>query len=756
MRSHTHKNFRNQCLLSVALLTIVTAPAVQAQESAATAAQDNIGAAEQGDIIVTAQRRSERLQSVPIAMTALSSDAIANQGITNLEGLSTAAPSLNVVAYPNSSDTLTLTMRGQGAGDVGQITRDGGVGLYVDGFYIGRPQGALLDLGEPERIEVLRGPQGTLYGRNTTGGAINIITKKPTGEWGGSGSISVGSRNLVRSLATIDLPAIGNLAIKGAIVYVNQDGWVKNVGQPHDFGEFNQLAGRVSAKWTPTDSLTVNYTFDQGRIQTTPLYFINPALEGAIPGYVADKDRTYAPLDLNYSRSKFVDHQLTAEYQISDGLTLRSLSAYRGFKANQDVNYGLAQSTPTFPLTFQQDAYYRTRQYSQELQLVGDLSDRLDFTGGLFYYREKGRHDSDVNLGYVALGFNSITNSRVDALSKSYAAYAQSTWNPSVFDDRLKLTVGGRYTKDKRQASRDFVNNGVVTEDGVTNSQKFSNFSPMANLAVQWTRDIMSYVKFSKGYKAGGSAEGAPDFTQTFGPEKVTAWEAGIKTQLFNRLLTFNATAFYNKFDNIQIDFIADPVNNSIVATANAGKANIKGIEIDTVLQPTSDFGLRGSFSYLKPELKTVIALPGTIFDGPFAVGDNIAGYFTLPFVPKYSWTIGGDWTFLRMNEDEFSIHGTYSYQSAVYTTSGAGPLVSGRNFYRNDPVKNLDARLNWSHPIPAGKSITVSLFADNLLDNRRSDFVIGVGGTALTGYQSSTSPYNEPRTIGGEVKLTF
>lgn len=746
---------RTFLLTRAALLAVSTLPfPAFAQDEATGGAQANESGS--SDIIVTAQRRSERLQTVPIAITALSADAIANQGITNLEGLSTAAPSLKVVTYPNSSDTLTLTMRGQGAGDVGQITRDGGVGLYVDGFYIGRPQGALLDLGEPERIEVLRGPQGTLYGRNTTGGAINIVSKQPTGEWGGNSSFTYGSRNLVRSLASVDLPAVANIAIKGSIVYVNQDGWVKNVGKQHDFGEFNQLAGRVSAKWAPSDSFSLSYTFDQGQVQTTPLYYINPALEGAIPGYVADKDRTYAPLDLNYSRTKFVDHQATAEYEIADSLTLRSLTAYRGFTANQDINYGLAQSTPTFPLTVKQNAYYRTHQYSQELQLVGDLTSRLDFTGGLYYFREKGRHDNDVNLGYINFGFDSTTNSRVDALSKSYAAYVQSTWNPALFAERLKLTVGGRYTRDTRSATRTFISNGVVTEAGVSNSQKFNNFSPMGNLAMQWTRDVMSYFKFSKGYKAGGSAEGAPDFTQTFGPEKVTAWEAGIKTQLFARLVTFNLTIFYNKFDDIQLDFVADPVNTAVVATRNAGKAEIKGVELETNLQPTPDFGLRGSFSYLKPKIKTVAVLPGTIFDGPFKAGDNIAGYFTLPFVPKFAWSVGGDWTFLRLTEDNLSLHATYSYQSPVYTSSGSGPLVSGRNFYRNDPVENLDARINWVRPIRAGKTITVSVFADNLLDNRRSDFIIGVGGTALTGYQSSTVPYNEPRTIGGEVKIAF
>ncbi len=749
MRNVSSKNSRLAFALTSVLATLSINPSV-------AVAQDAGADSVPGEIIVTAQRKAERLQNVPIAMTALSGDTLANQGVTDLQSLSSAAPSLNVVAYPNSSDTLTLTMRGQGAGDVGQITRDGGVGLYMDGFYIGRPQGALLDLGEPERIEVLRGPQGTLYGRNTTGGAINIISSKPTGEWGGTGSVSTGSRNLVRALGSVDLPSFGNFSAKGSIVYVNQDGWAKNVGGQHDFGEFDQIAGRISTKWTPSDDVTFYYAFDMGRVRTTPLYYVNPSLEGVVPGYTADRDRTYAPLDLDYSVAKFVDHQLTAEFQISDSFTLRSLTAYRGFRATQDVNYGVAMSTPEFIMTFEQDHYYRTRQYSQEVQLVGDITDRLDFNGGLYWYREKGIHRNDVDAYYVASSFNALSSRTINALSKSYAAYAQSTWTPPVLDDRLKLTAGGRFTRDERSATRYSESNGVATELGVSNKQKFSNFSPMGNIAMEWTRDLMTYVKFAKGYKAGGSAEGAPDFTQTFGPEKVTAWEAGLKSQLFNRMLTFNITAFYNKFDDMQIDFIADPYNTTIISTSNAGKANIKGIEIDSVFKPSRDFSLHASFSYMKSKLQRVNVLPGTIFDGPYAVGDNIAGLFTLPFVPKYSYSVGGDWTFLRLGDEEFSVHGNYAYQSRVYTSSGSGPLVPGREFNHNDPVKDLNARLTWSRPIPAGKELSVSFFVDNLLNNRRRDFTIALGGTPLTGYQTGNAPYNEPRTFGGELKVKF
>lgn len=737
-------------------------PALAQDRTAVIANGENDDSAT-GDIIVTAQRRSESLQKVPIAISVIQSGDLQRQGVTNLSTLSMAAPSLNVVTFPNSSDTLAFAMRGQGNNDPGQITRDGGVGVYIDGFYIARPQGALLDLGDPERIEVLRGPQGTLYGRNTTGGAVNIITQKPTGKWGGSGSLSFGSRNLVRGLATINLPSIGDLAVSGAIVYKSKDGWVKNSGARHDFGEFGQIAGRIAAAWTPIDNFTARYAFDQGRVRSTPPYYVNPALAGAIPGYTADIDRTYAPLSIDSSVTRFVDHQLTLEYQVADEFMLRSLSAYRGVRAAQDINYGLAQSTPAFPITFDSDQFYRTKQYSQEFQLVGEITDRLQLTGGLYYYREEGRHNFDQNLGLVLFGITQTTRTAIRATSESYAGYVQTTWNPAVLDDRIKLTGGGRYTKDLRRASRDRSMNGVVLETGVSNSQKFSNFSPMANLAVEWTPQLMTYARVSKAYKAGGSSELSPDFTQTFGPEKITAYEIGLKSQLFDNLFTLNIAGFYNKFDQLQIIFTADPVDTSIVVGANAGNATVRGLEFDATLRPSRDFSIKASYSYMTGDLKTVTALSGTIFDpavnpsSPVKAGDNVAGYFTLPYVPRHSVSVGADWTVLRANDNEVNLHGGYTYQRRVYTSAGAGPLVSGRDFYSNADTNNVNARLTWERPIPTGKKVQVSLFAENLLDNRRrSDFTIGVGGTALSGFQSSTSPYNEPRTIGGEIRLVF
>ncbi|WP_150295558.1 TonB-dependent receptor [Sphingobium estronivorans] len=713
------------------------------------------------DIVVTAQRRSERLQDVPIAITALSAETLTNRGTVNIGGVAQITPSLNVVAYPNSSDTVSLTMRGQGMADAGQITKDGGVGLYVDGFYIARPQAALFDLGAPERIEVLRGPQGTLYGRNTTGGAINIITTKPKGEWGGNTSLTFGSRNYVRGLASVDLPEIGNFAIKGTILYTNKDGWVKNPGAQHDYHESGQLAGRVAVRWTPSTDVTVDYVWDRGRVESTMPYFSNPALDGTIPGYVADRDRTYAPIDIGRSKALFVDHQLTAEWAASDTVTIRSLSSYRGFEAKQFVNYGLGQSSPFYPVSFEQFHRYRTKQYTQEVQLIGSIGDRVEYTGGLYYFRETGRHFIDGSLGLLAVPVIIPSTRDVTTKSISKAAYLQATITPPVLDDRMKLTLGGRYTEDQRNATRNSTSFGFPVDVDVTNDRKFTNFSPSANLSMQWTPAIMTYAKVSKGYKAGGSSEGGPDFTATYAPEKVTTYELGLKSQFFDRLVTLNAALFYNKFKDLQVDFVADAVDTSIVSTVNAGSAEVKGLEAEIILQPSVDFNIRAAYTYLDPKMKRITAPAGTNFDpavnpaSPFQVGDDVTGYFTLPFVPKNALSVSADWTFLRSGDAEFSMHGSYNYQQAMYTSSAAGAMVVGRNFYRNDSTNITNARITWKQPVSVG-DFSLSVFADNLFDERHRDFVIGVGGSSLTGFTSTTAPWSEPRTIGVEARVSF
>lgn len=714
-----------------------------------------------GEIMVTAQRRAERLQEVPIAITAVSSEVLESHGTVDLAGISQLAPSLSVVAYPNSSDTVSLNMRGQGTADAGQITKDGGVGLYVDGFYIARPQAALFDLGDPERVEVLRGPQGTLYGRNTTGGAINVITKKPTGELRGRASASFGSRDTVRALADVDLPRFGDVAIKATVLYSDRDGWVRNPGAAHDYHEFGERAGRVALRWTPSNDVTVDYAWDRGEILSTQPYYLNPDLQETIPGYVANKDRTYAPLDIRESEATFVDHHLTAEWRVADFLTIRSLSSYRDFDGFQSVNFGVALSNPFFPTTIEQSHNYRTHQFTQEFQLIGTIAERIEYTGGMYYFREKGRHLQFQDILLLPLDVTVDSNRLVLAKSISKAVYMQATWTPPVLEDRMKLTVGGRYTRDDREASRNLLVTGFPVDVDVANDQEFSNFSPAATLAMQWTPQLMSYAKVSKGYKAGGSAEGGPDFTATYGPEKIISYELGLKSQLFDRMLILNMAAFRNEFDDLQLDFVADPVDTSVVATSNAGKATVSGLEFEIVFQPTADVDFIASYTYLDPKLKSIRAPAGTNFDpflnssSPVQVGDDVTAYFVLPFLPENAFSLAADWTFLQLGTKTFSAHASYKYQEAFFTMAGAGPIVPGRNFFRNESTRLLDARITLTSSLSNSKEVAVSLYGKNLTDDRHKEFVIGTG-TAIDGYFSQAAPYSEPRTLGIECRLSF
>jgi iron complex outermembrane receptor protein len=284
------------------------------------------------EIIVTAQKRAENLQKVPVAVTAFTSQALENRGITNFEGIVNATPSLSTANYP-SSTMLILYMRGQGVSDPGQITFDGAIGLYVDGFYIARPQGAGFDLGDIERVEVLRGPQGTLYGRNTTGGAVNIINKAPTGELGFKQSVSFGSRNMFRSKTSIDLPAWNDISTKLTLLKFSEDGYVKNTGSSHDYGEEGQLAGRFALNWKMTENFAADYFLERDNTDSTSLYYQNRSLEGMTilghpyTGSGEPRSHTYRPIDLkpNDSRANGQPHN-----QVADRLSASELAFLPG------------------------------------------------------------------------------------------------------------------------------------------------------------------------------------------------------------------------------------------------------------------------------------------------------------------------------------------------------------------------------------------------------------------------------------------
>lgn len=769
-----NKTFREKLIVSAICCGTLAggASVVTAQNAEPAAAPDDSGRIQ--EIVVTAQKSEENLQAVPVAISALTQEEMAKLGITSFEGIATTSANINFTPYSGSSNMLVLYMRGQGVIDPGQITTDGSIGLYKDGFYIARPQATTFAFGDTERVEVLRGPQGTLYGRNTTGGAINLITKRPSGEFGFRQELTYGSRDMFRSLSVVDLPSYGNVAAKLSFVKTSIDGYVKNTGNSHDFSEEAQQAGRVDLRWTASDSVVVDYFFEKGELDSTPVYYENPSFRGLTingvlyPGSTRPPKYTYTDIDLPESTSDSEMHGLTVSWDVNDALTIRSLTGYRALNWDAYQNYADAfAAAPLFPVRFETVDLVGEHQLSQELQFVGSPNERIRYVGGLYYFEESARHFQNILLP----GFGVSTIRSVTAESESKAIFGQATWVAPILNDKLEITVGGRYTEDDRSASRFFSVNGAVFENGAltgaTNEQNLSRFTPAVTAAFQWTDDISTYAKYSTGYKAGGSSETGPlgSFNLTYNPEEVTSYELGLKSYWLDRRVRLNIAAYMSELEDVQLSLPVDPADLSVIQGFNAGKSTADGVELELLYAPTKDLTFNLAYAYLDAEVDEFNALAGTTFDpalnpaSPYVVGENAAGAIRMPYAAKDTISAGADWTFATFSKGSLSAHADYRYQSRTYLSSFAGPDVPNSIFFSVPSYGVLNGRLTLEMDLPRGDRARVSLWGRNLTQKEYPAHVIASGGNALPiqsgpvftpgGFTSQAIAFAEPRRFG-------
>lgn len=728
------------------------------------------------EVIVTAERRETSLQETPIAITAMDSETLIDRGITDLEGVIKATPSMSFTPYPPTANTLTLYMRGSGVQDVGQITIDTAIGLYQDGFYISRGQMVTFDLADVERVEVLRGPQGTLYGRNTTGGAVNLISKKPSGEFGFKQELGFGNNGRLRSLSVLDLPKWNGLSAKLSFLKRQQDGYVENLGTSNDFGEEDQTAGRLALRWDTGGPFTADYFLERGDLDSTPLYYTNTALIGLIPGYSAHgqpEERSYRAIDLPESPGEFESHGLTLAWEVNDALTLKSLTGYRDLSVAYNQDYA-----ETFFVGFRSLDDIRSHQFSQELQAVGSALDgRLDYIVGLYYFKETGRHFQHTIITNAFPGPLLLDKNRfVTAESKSQAAFTQLTWTPPVLDDRLDLTFGGRYTKDERSAERRILNTffgfPIAQEPapGLINSNDIesSRFNPSFTANFNWTDEVSTYLRVATGYKAGGSSESVEvgQFGLTFEPEDVTVFELGLKSYLFDRRMRLNAAAFSSKYEDMQLFFNSNPGDMSIVLGLNAGKATIRGLELETLWQPTDALSFNLEYTYLDPKYDEVLAPAGTIFDpavnsaSPYRVGQDVKHLFSAGYAPENTLNLGSSWTFLKRGGSDLTAILNYRWEDRTFHTSGAGPGVPNNEIASRPSFGLLDGRLSWKSELANESRLRLDLWGKNLTDKEWPLYVIGPGSPipvrdplsgAVTpgGYSAAPIAWAERRTYG-------
>jgi len=676
-------------LLAAALASTVLAGGVLPVGAEENARTDKDAAAEQTaargaleEIVVTARKREESLETTPISISAFSGEDLEVRAVSSIDDMQNFAPNLtfqNNPSFGGSSSSAAVFIRGVGQDDF-LPTVDPGVGIYVDGVYVARSVGAVLRTLDFERIEVLRGPQGTLFGRNTIGGAISITTRKPENDLWAEGMLTTGTDGRLDAKGTINFPVSDQLYVMVTGATFNQHGYVRRVAADNKrLGNDNTQAGRVAVRWEPGASFTADLSFDYTRQRehgpALSLAGINlNSSDPARPGLASrifnpvdaagrfDPSKLNVPFDApadnfallhNYLafflggqdclvlipgqpvdgggnpnnpacyNSQFIKDRhtdfgtapsfsnldlwglsLILDWDAASWMTVKSITAYRDLSSEfaRDGDHSPHRIAHFFD-SFDQ------HQFSQELQFLGTIwNGRLDWILGLYFFTEDG---NNVNLlEFVPADFKS--GGFFD--NRSLALFTQETLR---ITDRLSLTAGFRLTDERKAflpdqiifADRTFGRRpdgtlgplfGVGTRILPNRKARFTitQTTPMANLAYQWTDDVMTYVTYSEGFKSGGFNQRVfpplPDIP-SFGPEFVKVIEGGVKATGFDRRLRLHAAAFHTRYNDLQIQVFRDvaPV------TQNAARARINGFEVEMQASPLVGWYLEASAGYL-------------------------------------------------------------------------------------------------------------------------------------------------------------
>ncbi|OAN57336.1 TonB-dependent receptor [Sphingomonas sp. TDK1] len=806
-------------LLASATFASAATPAFAADNDAPAAQQPAAGTDQEGlaDIVVTATKRETNLQKTPIAISVLDPTVLKDRHVQSLLDLADGTvPSLRIATFEARQSALTVGIRGIVPFDQNQTARDSGVGVYIDGVYLGRSQGLNAALFDVERLEVLRGPQGTLFGRNTEGGALSIVTKAPTGEFGGRASAGFGNYGSYTGEMHLDLPAVKNVAVKLDGVVQHQDPTVRNpLSGQAGWNQYQRYGGRATALWKPFDGFSAQFSYDQARDENTPFYsqLVSYNPNGYNVGtYNAANKLTFggancnvvvggvttnpciAPLssqvkvtgdrmgtaDIGVPQQVSVDKthgfSTTLKYDVAPYLQLRSITAWRGVTTDQWDNSGGAHRSifaPNTAFSRYSLSYLRQTQFSQEFQAVGSV-DKLDYAAGLYYFTEGAREyaatpttntwnatgtGNTINDASLWQPQNWVRQRDSNAVAHSYAAFGQATYSPV---DILHVTVGGRYTKDKRRGALTMIS-GVATP--YTFNYDNSRFDPMVTVAVDAAPNVNLYAKYSTGYRAGGANDRSSNFG-AFGPEAVKAYEVGAKMDLLDHKARLNLAGYIMDRTGTQIDFdfvdtnpfLADGVTknpNYTKHTENTGNApgtsKIRGIEADLTVKPVNGLTLGASYAYTYTKIPPTpnSLLPGSPLTQVFVVYTprNAASGFIDYELP----VIGGD-TRLRFHLDGNYADAQYSFQNEA-TRTDPSFIVNGR-------IALADIKMS-----DRGQLLTVSLWSRNLLNEthiyRRSaanssPTVNNDGSLNYGGVLGDYANFNPPRTWGVEAGLKF
>lgn len=754
-----------------------TSSDVPAAQTPAEAARDDDAILSTGalrEIVVTAQRRADSIQSVPVAVSALDEQALAEPSLKDIRDLAGRVPSLVVDEVNAGPSAAAISIRGISFEDI-EKSFDPAVGVVVDGVVIGTNTGQLLDTFNLSSLEVLRGPQGTLFGRNTIAGVISVERKRPTGEFGVDGIVGYADFGSYRGRLAVNTPLIGGiLALRPYILYDETDGYLYNQTLNRTAGRNRIITAGASALFTPTDRIEalINYEHVDQKGETVLASLSDDrdliCLRVPVPGVglirafgipseecnrFALKDQGLYTLFQNIetplrNKADSVTGQLSFEF---GRFTLNSITGYQ--RNDEDVRLDFDASSINF---FDVRRVQDYKQFSQELRFGGDVTEWLNVLVGAYYFDSSYDLDQFTNLGFA----NAALFQRTEGDSRSYAGFADAR----VKIGPVTLGGGGRYTSDRKAI---FTNFGLspdgscptflgIATSACSGKQRFNKFTYRASADWQIDRDRLVYASYATGFRSGGfnGRASTPSSLGPYQPETVASYELGLKAEWLGRRVRTNVALFRTEYDNKQEEVVRattlpfSAINPQETVVENAASATIQGAEVELIVAPTAALSFRASLSILDAEYDRFFRdVNGDL------VPDDVST-LDLRRAPPISVSVGADYA-RDIGPGKVNASTTFRYLDRYTTCIVANrPAILGAvtndNRCLTDDKLLLDASLGYTLGFTGRTEVSLTVFGRNLLDDR------GINSTLPVAGLFTFAGVRQPRQFGAELGFRF
>ena len=687
--------------------------------------------AELEEIIVTAQKRAERMQDVPVSISALSSAALKEQGIGRVEDFATAMPSVYIDM--RNLRTTAIAIRGI-VSETNNPGVDQGVGVYVDGVYMGRPTTINNSLFDLERIEVLRGPQGTLYGKNTIAGAINFITRKPGEALRGDLSASFGNYDALRANASLSGPVVpGKLFVGVSGGIDRRDGLVTNMMTGTDLDDMDSVSGRLTAVYSENEDFELVVRVDAARDRTNSGamdILDNGALSGSPIADASGWDRkVLQDADTVQNRDVF---GASAEVNWSPGAgKITSITAYREFDW-----FNFADNDYTALDYLGSGITEKQHQFSQELRYASPDMGPLTYVVGAYFFQQRLATDAAARIG-VDFGIypEQVTgNILATVKTQSLAGFGQAVYRVT---DKFSVTAGLRYTWEKKKVIHSQIGDPYELLQVTMPERRFDrsedDFSPSLSLSYKWTDKVLTYATVSRGFKSGGYNvfSVTPADNAEYEPEFVTSYEIGLKSDLMDNRLRFNASAYYLRYKDLQVNQLLLVNGVPQYQTSNAARARSQGIELELTARPVAGLDLSASYSYLDANFLD--------YENATSSGDDFTGNAMVK-APKHNISLSAQYMVPVTDALSLTVRGELTHRSRVF--------FEPDNIYSQGDVTLVNSRIG----ISSVQGWSLFLWGRNLTNKDYA--ILSSDGVIIPGQQAVALA--APRTYGLEARFAF